>query len=136
MEEQQTSAVIAIDLFAAFDTVDHTTLLDVLNITFGIEGKALKWFNSYSRPGDPGELAYSVPQCSCAGLVLFSVYTSTIQEVVPQEQVDLHGYADDYGLKKPFRPGTTKENNRISTLQNTTSDIKEWKDSDLRLRLI
>ena len=42
MEDQQTSAFIASDLSAAFDTMDHTTLLDVLNITFGIEGKALE----------------------------------------------------------------------------------------------
>ena len=50
MDEQQTSVFIAIDLSAAFDTVDHTTLLDVLNITFWIEGKALEWFNSYLGP--------------------------------------------------------------------------------------
>ena len=97
MEEQETLAFIAMDLTAAFDTMDYTTLIDVLNITFGIEGKALEWFNSYLGPrhcktnvegaySDPRELAYSVPQGSCAGLVLYSVYTSTIQEVVPQEQ--------------------------------------------------
>ena len=62
--------------------------------------------------------------------VLYSFYASTIQEVVPQEQVDLHSYTDDHGLKRPFRPGTTEENNAISTLQNTTSDIKEWVDSN------
>ena len=50
--------------------------------------------------------------------------------MVPQEQVDWHGYTDDHGLKKPFRPGTTKENNAISTLQNTTNDIKECMDSN------
>ena len=71
MEEQQTSAFKAIDLFAAFDTADHTTLLDVLNITFGIEGKALERFDSYLRPkycksnevsscSDPRKLSYSV----------------------------------------------------------------------------
>ena len=121
--------------------MDHTTLFDVLYITFRIEGKALEWFDSYLKPryckinvggsySDPRELAYSVPQGSCAGLVLYSVYASTIQEVVPQEQLDCHSYHDDHGLKKPFRPGTTEENNTISTLQNTTSDIKEWMDSN------
>ena len=43
IEKQRTTSIIAIDLSAAFDTVDHNILLDVLNNKFGISHTALKW---------------------------------------------------------------------------------------------
>ena len=41
------SDLVLLDLRAAFDTVDHGVLLDVLNLRFGIEDRALAWFRSY-----------------------------------------------------------------------------------------
>ena len=39
--------LVLLDLSAAFDTIDHATLLLRLETSFGIEGKALGWFSSY-----------------------------------------------------------------------------------------
>ena len=50
MEVQEITAVVAIDLSAAFDTVDHDVLLEVLNNRFGLDGNTLGWINSYLRP--------------------------------------------------------------------------------------
>ena len=50
MENQRVSALVVMDLSAAFDTVDHKILLDVLSSQYVIEGKALKWFDTYLRP--------------------------------------------------------------------------------------
>ena len=50
MEQQRITAIIAIDLSAAFDTVDHDILLDVLHNQFGIWETALAWYDSYLRP--------------------------------------------------------------------------------------
>src|SRR5664279_1197622 len=41
------AALALLDLSAAFDTVDHATLLRRLNISYGIRGRALTWFTSY-----------------------------------------------------------------------------------------
>ena len=112
MENQRVTALTAIDLSAAFDTVDHSVQLDVLTSKFGISGSALNWFDSYLRPRNfkvnvrkcystEKPLDFSVPQGSCAGPVLYSVYASTMREVVPST-TDLHGYADDHALKQSF----------------------------------
>ena len=47
MENQEVTSLIGIDLSAAFDTVDHDTLLSVLNRSFGITQNALTWVESY-----------------------------------------------------------------------------------------
>ena len=49
MENQEVVPLIAIDLSAAFDTVDHDLLLAVLRKKFGMDQVALSWFRSYLR---------------------------------------------------------------------------------------
>ena len=77
MENQCITSLMAIDLSAAFDTVDHNILLAILNNKFGIADKALKWFDSYLRLRSykvvtegtyscEKNLTVSVPQGSCA----------------------------------------------------------------------
>ena len=48
-ENQEVVPLIAIDLSAAFDTVDHDLLLAVLRKKFGMDQVTLTWFRSYLR---------------------------------------------------------------------------------------
>ena len=41
------SVLALLDLSSAFDTIDHEILIKHLKITFGIDGTALKWIESY-----------------------------------------------------------------------------------------
>ena len=50
MENQLVTAIVILDLSAAFNTVNHTLLLDILDKRFGIAGKARKWYESYLQP--------------------------------------------------------------------------------------
>ena len=79
MERQKITALTAIDLLAAFNTIDYEILLEVLQIKFSFTGQVLHWFDSYLRPrgfqviieGQRSEiinLPFSVPQGSCGGL--------------------------------------------------------------------
>ena len=145
MEGQSVTALMAIDLSAAFDTVDHEVLLSVLNAKFGLGGKALHWFNTYLQPrkckvnvgsdySKEKDLTFSVPQGSCAGPVLYLAYASAMQEIIPTE-IDLHGYADDLALKNKFNPTKKGEELRaISNLENCAVDIMKWMASN-RLKM-
>ena len=52
MERQNVITLIALDLSAAFDAVDHSVPLATLNSNFGIIGITLEWFKNYLAPGD------------------------------------------------------------------------------------
>ena len=106
MEHQKVTSLVAIDLSAAFDTVDYNILLSVLERRLGVNDTCLDWFRSYLNSkycivkignalSSKCELNCSVPQGSLGGPSLFTVYASTMQSVVPDE-IDLHGFADDH----------------------------------------
>ena len=112
MEMQQLTQMCFLDLSAAFDTVDHEALLNVLECKFGICDTALNFFDNYLRPrqckvvinghfSEPQDLDFSVPQGSLAGPPMYNIYASTLKEEIPSS-IDLHGYADDHGIKKSF----------------------------------
>ena len=50
MEKQEVTAVTILNLSAAFDTVDHDLLLEVLNKRLKITDRALKWYEQYLKP--------------------------------------------------------------------------------------
>ena len=47
MEKNINTAMVALDISVAFNTVNHKILLEVLNKYYGIHGLALKWIESY-----------------------------------------------------------------------------------------
>ena len=47
MDRQCFTPLVAVDLYPAFDTVEHQILKDVLHRKFSVTGTALKWYVSY-----------------------------------------------------------------------------------------
>ena len=94
-----------LELSAAFDTVDHGVLLDVLRHRFGVADVALNWFSSYlsdrtqsfsvvSGTLSPVNLTCSVPQGSVIGPKTFVAYTEDIAEEIDSFAINHHLYAD------------------------------------------
>ena len=128
------SALLLLDLTAAFDTVDHSVLLSHLSNYVGIHGTVLKWFTSYlsSRTfsvmvGDlsssSAPLSCGVPQGSFLGPILFSLYMLPLESTIARHNLSFHCYADDLQIYLPVNPNS---NSAQCFLFDCLADIKQW----------
>jgi hypothetical protein len=114
------SILALLDLSAAFDSIDHSTLLQRLRTSYGIDGTALDWIASYlsdrtqhvrlgetsSSPSSVGPI--QLPQGSVLGPIFFIMYAAGLQRLIVRHQLTPHGYADDtqiYGSCPPADAG-------------------------------
>ena len=135
--------LVLLDLSAAFDTIDHQKLLDLLDCSFGIRGDALKWFKSYlqdrtqtvqigSSTSEPVTLKYGVPQGSVLGPILFTMYTTPLGNIIRNHNLDFHLYADDTQLYISFKPcDSISRQTAISQVEACIKDIKTWMTNNL-----
>ena len=140
--KNQKFTLLVLDLTAAFDTVDHRILLDRLQFDFQISGSALNWIESYvsnraQRIYIDGVLSsnfnlkFGVPQGSCLGPLLFSLYASKLFKIVESHLPNSHCYADDTQLYIAFRSGNDlEETAAITAMESCIADISQWMHSD------
>ncbi|KAL5260539.1 hypothetical protein ACHWQZ_G010621, partial [Mnemiopsis leidyi] len=106
-DEKSATVVMMLDLSAAFDTVDHDLLLNILMKEIGLRGTVLKWFESFlkgrsqrirlgSTVSDEIIIKFGVPQGSVLGPVLFNLYIRSIYRYVQALNFTIFGYADDH----------------------------------------
>ena len=105
-DNHQSTILVALDQSAAFDCVDHKTLVSRLEHTFGKTGSALDWICSYlearstfvrwkENSSDVFPLDTGVPQGSSLGPFLSSLYIAPLSAVINLFGVRHHQYADD-----------------------------------------
>ena len=136
------SILAALDMSAAFDTLDHATLLE-LEHTFDLSGCVISWIHSYlpersshvkvdtsSSPRTPSPTG--VPQGSVLGPFLFVLFISPISSVIqPSSEllnknmtVSFHQYADDTQLHTGTNSSTLAT--QIATLESCTVRVNDW----------
>ena len=136
MAKGSVTALTLLDLSAAFDTIDHTILLNRLNGYYGISELALGWFKSYllgrthsvkvgSTLSHPVALHYGVSQGSVLGPILFSLYTNPISSIIhSHSSINYHFYADDTHLYIALSPANFSQ--AIQKLKNFLNDIQNF----------
>ncbi len=116
LAQNRPTALILLDLSAAFDTIDHSLLISRLKSVFGFHGTVLKWFVSYLsgrsqiiKAGDavssPTALEFGVPQGSVLGPLLFTLYTSPLSAIISKfKDISHQLYADDTQIYLSITP--------------------------------
>ena len=130
----ESAVLILLDLSAAFDTVDHTILIDRLKTWVGIKDTALDWFYSYllertfsvtigNITSSTAHITSGVPQGSILGPILFSIYMLPLGQIIQQHNVSFHCYADDTQIYLPLRPGDPRS---LAAAVDCLSDVNCW----------
>ena len=102
---KKVSALLLLDLSAAFDTIDPKILLSMLSSFYGLSSTALNLIASYllnrtqsvsiqSHSTPPSNIFTSIPQGSVLGPLLFSLYTSPVSQIFTTASISYHIYAD------------------------------------------
>ncbi len=117
-DKGKVTALVLLDLSAAFDTVDHDILLSRLEADVGVSGVALSWFRSYlsgrsqsvscaGRTSSCRAVTCGVPQGSVLGPLLFCIYMRPLELILQKHDISYHFYADDTQLHLSFDPSET-----------------------------
>ena len=138
MDNKEVTLLVPLDPSAAFDTTEYSILLNILQQDFGAVGTALNWSDSFlsgrkqrilvgDKTSDDFNLNCGVPQGSCMGPILFTLYVSRLFNIISQHLPSVHGYADDTQIYLFFRPCSIhSEINAVSAIEMCIADVRSW----------
>jgi hypothetical protein len=103
IDNKQCVCLVLLDLSAAFDTVDHPTLITRLSDRFGVRNSALEWIKSYLHErkqfvnilgvkSAAHVLNCNVPQGSVLGPGMFGDYDSPVAAIFCKYGIEYHLY--------------------------------------------
>ena len=129
------SLLALLDVSAAFDTVDHSILLERLSKSYGLTGSAHGWFESFiserrqtvrfgGTTAPTTLVRFVIPQGSVLGPVLYILYTADVASLVESFGLRVHLYADDtqlYGFSSPDDSAALAD-----LIRRAIDSVSEW----------
>ena len=128
------TALVLLDLSAAFDNIDHNILLGYLKSWFGLGGTVLKWLylnnccqaiKAGSTLSELSNLIYGIAQGSVLGPLLFSLYTTPLSKIIRlHPNISFHFYADDTQLY--IHLSHKNASSALAKLNAYLQDVQRW----------
>ena len=136
-DNRKETALIMIDLSAAFDTISHSIFIQRLRNRYGITHNALKWLQPYlaeryqcvsisDHHSHSFKLSTGVAQGSVLGPLQFSLYVQPIGDIIRNHGLSFHHYADDLQLHDHFTYSSPSSSMTINRPQSCVADLQVW----------
>ena len=136
LDQGHSVALILLDLSAAFDTLQHSTLLRRLQQTHGIADSALEWMKSYfcdrtqavainNCVSNNVVLSCGVPQGSVVGPLGYSLYTLPLGAILRKHHMQFAIYADDTQCYTVLK-GNADWNDVSTRISLCYDEIHQW----------
>ena len=132
------TALVSVDLSAAFDLVDHDILVNRLGNYFRFTATVLYWFRSFVTERSQCVLLgkikseallvkQGVPQGSVLGARLFTLYVRLLSDIFNRHDVHYHSYADDTQLYVHFELSCADSmREALLKLESCIKEISHW----------
>ena len=140
LDRKECVMMAMLDLSAAFDTVNHETLLNRLFTRYGIRGMAHNWLKSYltdrrqfvtiaGERSQEHKKDCDVPQGSILGPNLYEDYTGPpVGDIFRKHNLLFHIYADDKQAYLPFH--IHEEKAAMKKLIDCLMEVRQWMTSN------
>ena len=143
MDNQKATILVMLDISAAYDTIDHDIFLARLKTDCGINGKALRWMESYLRNRKNQVIIGSkrsfistpkcgTPQGSVMGGKCYNMYAAPLGKIAHDPGVQKKAYADDNNLYVAFALESVDDKlAAVSLLEQCLENIGCWMKNNL-----
>ena len=132
IDDGKVNGIVLIDLRKAFDTINHSILLEKLS-KVGCTNNTVSWFKSYlanrqqkvtfkNGTSSSRLIDIGIPQGSILGPLLFTLYINDLPKAIHNVQVDM--YADD----TTFHIGSNCYRDLTCSLQSAMDKLNVWLD--------
>ena len=134
MDNKEVTLLVLLDLSAAFDTIEHSILLNIFQEDFGVVGTALNWFDSFlsdrkqrilvgDKTSDYFNLNCGVPRAVVWALFYLLSTSPVSRSIISQHLHSVHGTQ----IYLSFRPYSIhSEINAVSVIEKCIADVRSW----------